>query len=56
VPVPHASVTAPTQATEPDQPEPQQALPKAKAQRNFTDSESRIMPDGANKSQVRKVL
>ena len=49
VPVPHASVTAPTQATEPDQPEPQQALPKAKAQRNFTDPESRIMPDGANK-------
>ena len=27
----------------------QQAKPEAKAQRNFTDSESRIMPDGANK-------
>jgi murein DD-endopeptidase MepM/ murein hydrolase activator NlpD len=48
-PVPQASVTAPTQATEPAQPEPQQALPKAKTQRNFTDPESRIMPDGANK-------
>src|SRR5450759_3490515 len=49
VPVPQASVTAPTQATEPARPEPQQALPKAKAPRNFTDPESRIMPDGANK-------
>jgi transposase len=30
-------------------PAPEQAKPDAKAQRNFTDSESRIMPDGANK-------
>jgi transposase len=34
---------------EPQVPEPEQALPDAKAQRNFTDAESRIMPDGANK-------
>lgn len=30
-------------------PDPQQAKPEPKAQRNFTDPESRIMPDGANK-------
>jgi len=30
-------------------PDPEQAQPAAKAQRNFTDPESRIMPDGANK-------
>ena len=30
-------------------PDPEQAEPDAKAQRNFTDPESRIMPDGANK-------
>lgn len=30
-------------------PAPEQAQPAAKAQRNFTDPESRIMPDGANK-------
>lgn len=30
-------------------PDPEQAVPEPKAQRNFTDSESRIMPDGANK-------
>ena len=29
--------------------DPAQAQPKAKAQRNFTDPDSRIMPDGANK-------
>ena len=29
--------------------EPEQAVPEPKAQRNFTDPESRIMPDGANK-------
>jgi len=29
--------------------EPDQAVPEPKAQRNFTDPESRIMPDGANK-------
>jgi transposase len=30
-------------------PDPELALPDDKAQRNFTDAESRIMPDGANK-------
>ena len=30
-------------------PDPEEARPDPKAQRNFTDSESRIMPDGANK-------
>jgi transposase len=34
---------------EPQVPDPEQARPDAKAQRNFTDPESRIMPDGANK-------
>jgi hypothetical protein len=34
---------------EPKAPGPEQARPEAKAQRNFTDPESRIMPDGANK-------
>ncbi len=33
----------------PQVPAPEQAQPDAKAQRNFTDPESRIMPDGANK-------
>ncbi|HEV2487492.1 MAG TPA: IS1182 family transposase [Terracidiphilus sp.] len=34
---------------EPQVPDPDKAEPDAKAQRNFTDPESRIMPDGANK-------
>jgi transposase len=34
---------------EPQIPDPEQAVPDAKAQRNFTDAESRIMPDGAHK-------
>ena len=34
---------------EPMVPDPEKAQPEAKAQRNFTDPESRIMPDGANK-------
>ena len=34
---------------EPQIPDPEHAVPDAKAQRNFTDSESRIMPDGAHK-------
>jgi hypothetical protein len=34
---------------EPQIPDPEQAVPDEKAQRNFTDSESRIMPDGAHK-------
>lgn len=33
----------------PQVPDPEQARPEPKAQRNFTDPESRIMPDGANK-------
>lgn len=34
---------------DPQVPEPEQAAPEEKAQRNFTDPESRIMPDGAHK-------
>ena len=34
---------------DPQVPDPEQAKPEPKAQRNFTDPESRIMPDGANK-------
>jgi len=34
---------------EPKAPDPDTAKPKAQAQRSFTDAESRIMPDGANK-------
>jgi transposase len=34
---------------EPQVPDPEQAQPDAKAQRNFTDPDSRIMPDGTNK-------
>lgn len=33
----------------PQVPDPEHAVPDAKAQRNFTDSDSRIMPDGAHK-------
>lgn len=33
----------------PSTPDPEQAVPEPKAQRNFTDPQSRIMPDGANK-------
>jgi Transposase DDE domain len=33
----------------PEMADPEQATPEPKAQRNFTDSESRVMPDGANK-------
>jgi transposase len=36
----------------PQVPDPEQAKPKAEAQRNFTDPESRIMLDGATKSIV----
>ena len=35
---------------DPKTPDPEQATPKPKAQRNFTDPESRIMIDGATKS------
>jgi transposase len=38
-------VTGPT----PERADPEQATPEPKAQRNFTDPESRVMPDGANK-------
>jgi transposase len=34
---------------QPQVPDPEQAQPEAKAQRNFTDPDSRIMPDGASK-------
>jgi hypothetical protein len=34
---------------DPQAPDPEQAKPEPKAQRNFTDPDSRIMPDGANK-------
>ena len=34
---------------EPKAPDPDTAKPKAQAQRSFTDAESRIMPEGANK-------
>jgi transposase len=34
---------------DPQVPDPEQAVPDEKAQRNFTDPESRIMPDGARK-------
>jgi transposase len=34
---------------DPKIPDPEQAVPDPKAQRNFTDPESRIMPDGAHK-------
>ena len=34
---------------DPEVPNPDEARPDPKAQRNFTDPESRIMPDGANK-------
>lgn len=34
---------------DPKVPDPEQARPEPKAQRNFTDPDSRIMPDGANK-------
>ena len=37
---------------EPKVPDVDAAVPKAKAQRNFTDAESRIMQDGASKSYV----
>ena len=33
----------------PEMPDPEKAKPEDKAQRNFTDPDSRIMPDGANK-------
>ena len=38
-----------TGGREPSAPDPEQAKPDPKAQRNFTDPHSRIMPDGANK-------
>jgi transposase len=41
-----------TQGRPPKIPDPQQAVPEAKAQRNFTDPDSRIMKDGATKAFV----
>jgi transposase len=40
----------------PQAPDPEQARPDDAAQRNFVDPESRIMPDGANKGQLRAGL
>jgi hypothetical protein len=37
---------------EPKVVDPQRALPEAKAQRNFTDADSRIMKDGATQGYV----
>jgi peptidoglycan hydrolase CwlO-like protein len=34
---------------EPQVPDPEQAKPEARAQRDFTDADSRILPDGVNK-------
>jgi transposase len=39
----------PAHKAPPAPPDPEPAKPEPKAQRNFTDPESRIMPDGANK-------
>jgi len=39
----------PAHRAPPATPDPEPAKPEPKAQRNFTDPESRIMPDGANK-------
>ena len=38
-----------TSGKPPEVPNPEEAKPEPKSQRNFTDPESRIMPDGANK-------
>ena len=38
-----------TGGREPPVPDPEKAMPEAKAQRNFTDPDSRIMPDGSHK-------
>ena len=44
-----ASTGKPVGGRVPRVPDPAHATPDPKAQRNFTDSDSRIMPDGANK-------
>ena len=44
-----ASTGKPVGGRVPPDPDPAHATPDPKAQRNFTDSDSRIMPDGANK-------
>jgi len=46
------STGRPPKGRPPAVPDPTQAIPKPKAQRNFTDPESRIMQDGATKSFV----
>jgi transposase len=45
----HAETGHKSSGRAPEVPDPEQARPDSKAQRNFTDPESRIMPDGANK-------
>jgi len=44
-----ASTGKKTPGPKPQVPDPEQAVPEAQAQRNFTDPESRIMPDGGHK-------
>jgi len=44
-----ASTGKKTPGRKPQVPDPEQAVPEAQAQRNFTDAESRIMPDGGHK-------
>jgi transposase len=44
-----AQTGKPVSGRAPEVPDPATATPAPKAQRNFTDPESRIMPDGANK-------
>ena len=41
-----------TGGREPQVPDPEKAMPEAKAQRNFTDPDSRIMPDGSHKGSL----
>jgi hypothetical protein len=45
----HAETGEKPSGTPPKVADPERAVPEPKAQRNFTDPESRIMPDGANK-------
>jgi hypothetical protein len=43
-----------TSGTPPAVPDPEKAKPAPKSQRNFTDPDSRIMPDGANKGSFKQ--
>jgi transposase len=46
---PEARTGKKTGGREPQVPDPEKAVPEPKAQRNFTDPDSRIMPDGSHK-------